>query len=81
MIQLPDTLLIIAETSVFDKISLCAYGILGEILIDEQLKDLKIVASIEIYFFNMLEQAWRHPSKKCKQISVLYLLRGKSIRE
>jgi hypothetical protein len=78
MIQLSDTLLIVAETSLFDKICLYAYGILGEILTDEQLKDLKIVDSIERYFYNMLEQGWHHPSKKYKQIPIFYLLRGKS---
>jgi len=71
--------LIVTETSVFDKICLYAYGILGEILTDEQLKDLKIVDSIQRYFYNMLEQAWQHPSKKCEQIPIIYLLRGKSI--
>ena len=53
---LSDILITIAETSVYDKICLYAYGILGEILTDEQLKDLKIVDSIGRYFFNMLKQ-------------------------
>lgn len=81
MIQLPDTLLTIAETSVFNKICLIAYGILVEILTDEQLRDLKIVDSVGGYFFGMLEQAWHHPSKKCQQIPIPYFLRGKSIEE
>jgi hypothetical protein len=81
MIQLPDTLLIIAKTSVSDKICLCAYGMLCEILTDEQLKELKIVDSMGGYFFNMLQQAWHHPSKTCKQIPVISFLRGELIRE
>lgn len=79
MVELPDTLLIIAETTAFDKICLCAYGVLGEILTDEQLKDLKIVGSVERIFFTMLEHAWNHPSKKYKQVPIFYLLRGKLI--
>jgi hypothetical protein len=79
MIQLPETLLTIAETSVFNKICLIAYGILVEILTDEQLRDLKIGDSVAGYFFSMLEQAWHHPLKKCQQIPIPYFLRGKSI--
>ncbi|CAF1104579.1 unnamed protein product [Adineta steineri] len=41
-ILLPDTLIAIAETSVHDRICLCVYGILGEILSSELFKELKI---------------------------------------
>lgn len=76
-ISLPKTLLTIAETCLCDKICLCVYGILGEILSDECLKELKISDSASILFFNMLELAWHHPSKKYKQIPMFYLLKGK----
>lgn len=76
-ISLSDTLLTIAETSVFDKICLCVYGILGEILSNERLKELKISDSASIYFFNMLEHAWYHPLKRYKQIPIFYLLKCK----
>jgi hypothetical protein len=74
-----NALLTLAEMSVFNEICICAYGVLGEFLTDEQLKDLKIGNSLGSFFFNMLEQAWHHPSKKYKQIPIEYLLRGKFI--
>lgn len=74
---LSETLLTIAETSMCEKISLCIYGVLGEILSDERLKELKISDNVSLFFFNMLEQAWYHPSKKFKQIPIYYLLKGK----
>ena len=76
MTQLPDILLTVAESSVYYRIYLCAYGILSEILTDEHLKELKITESVRLFFFNMLELAWHHPSKKYKQIPIIYLLRG-----
>ncbi|CAF3760645.1 unnamed protein product [Adineta steineri] len=75
-VLLPDTLIAIAETSVHDRICLCVYGILGEILSSELFKELKISDSASIYFFNIFEQAWRHPSKRFKQIPMIYLLKG-----
>ncbi|CAF1099628.1 unnamed protein product [Adineta steineri] len=75
-ILLPDTLITIAETSVHDRICLSVYGILGEILSSELFKELKISDSASIYFFNIFEQAWRHPSKRFKQIPMIYLLKG-----
>jgi hypothetical protein len=74
-----NVLSVIGEISSFDKICLCAYGILGEVLTEEQLKDLKIVESISGFFFNMLKDAWYHPSKTCKRIPIEYLLRGKYV--
>ena len=67
----------VAATSTFDEICVCAYGLLGEVLADEQLKKLKIANTIGGFFYNMLERAWRHPSKKYKEIPIEYLLRGK----
>jgi hypothetical protein len=76
-ISLPDTLLTIAETSVYDKICLCVYVILGELLSDERLKELKISDKASVFFFHMLDHAWHHPSKKYKQVPIYYLLRCK----
>jgi len=76
--SLPETLLAIAETSVCEKISLCVYGILAEILSDECLKELKISDSVSVFFFDMLEQAWENPSKKYKQIPIFHIIKGKT---
>ncbi|CAF1512319.1 unnamed protein product [Adineta steineri] len=75
-ISLPDTLLTIAGLSVHDKICLRAYVILGEILCSERLKDLKITDNLSLFFYNMLEQALQHSSKKYKQIPIFHLLRS-----
>jgi hypothetical protein len=77
-LSLPDTLLIITENSTFEEICLCAYAVLGEVLTDEKLKELKVTDNIANYFCNTLEQAWHHPLKKSKHISALGLLRGES---
>jgi hypothetical protein len=74
-----DALLMVAETSLYDEICLRAYTILGEILTDEQLKDLNIADRMADFLFKMLEQAWQHPSKAYKQIRIEYLLKGKYI--
>lgn len=76
--SLSATILTVAETSVCEKISLCAYGILGEILSNQCLKELQISDSVSIFLFNMLEQAWKHPLKKYKQIPIFNLLKGKT---
>ncbi|CAF0989520.1 unnamed protein product [Rotaria sordida] len=75
-ISLPDTLSTIAELSIHDKICLRAYVILGEILCNERLKDLKITDNLSLFFYDMLEHAWRHPLKNYKQIPIFHLLRG-----
>ena len=75
--SLSNTLLTIAEASHCEKLSLCIYSVLGEILTDEHLKELKISDNVSLFFFNMLEQAWHHPSKKFKQIPIYYLIKGK----
>jgi hypothetical protein len=74
--SLPETLLTIAETSPCEKISLCSYAILGEVLTDQRLKELKICDNVIVFFFNMLEHAWHHPSKTFKNIPIYYLLKG-----
>ncbi|CAF3072435.1 unnamed protein product [Rotaria socialis] len=75
-ISVPETLSTIAELSIHDKICLRAYIILGEILCNERLKDLKIADNLSLFFYDMLEHAWRHPSKNYKQIPIFHLLRG-----
>ena len=75
-VSLPDTLLTIAELSIHDKICLRAYIILGEIFCNDRLKDLKITDNLSLFFYDMLEHAWQHPSKKYKQIPIYHLLRG-----
>jgi hypothetical protein len=77
--SLPDTLLTIAEQSIHDKICLHAYVILGEILCNERLKDLKITDNVSLFFYDILEHAWQHPSKKYKQMPIYHLLRSKEI--
>jgi hypothetical protein len=59
-----NTLLTLAEISVSNEICIRAYGIFGEFLTDEQLKDLKIGDTLMGFFFKILEQAWHHPTKK-----------------
>lgn len=76
---LPDALLMIVENSTFDEISLCAYAVLGEILTDEKVKELKATDNISGFFQNILVQAWHHPRKRYKQIPLFELLRGKTI--
>ncbi|CAF2913405.1 unnamed protein product, partial [Rotaria sp. Silwood2] len=73
--NLPATLWLIAQTSSYDRIRACAYGFLAEILSDKQLKELKISDNICEFFFYILEQAWSHPTKKWKKITIPYLLK------
>ncbi|CAF1947057.1 unnamed protein product [Rotaria magnacalcarata] len=74
--NLTSTLWSIAQTSPYDRIRICAYGFLAEILSDKQLKELKITNNMCEFFFRILEQAWNHPTKKWKKISIPYLLKG-----
>ncbi len=77
-LSLANTLLIFVENSTFDEICICAYGVLGEILTDEKLKELKVTDTSEV-FFSMLKQGWHHPLKKYKQIPLLQMLIGECI--
>ncbi|CAF0969578.1 unnamed protein product [Rotaria sordida] len=74
-ISLSDTLFTIAKISPCDRMRLCIYVIFGEILYDESLKDLKIFNSASSLFFNILEEAWQHPSKKFHQVPILLILK------
>jgi hypothetical protein len=75
--NLPATLLTITQTSSYDRILLYVYGFLATILSNEQLKELKIADNICTFFFDVLEQAWKHPTKKWKKIPIQQLLKGK----
>jgi hypothetical protein len=79
MAQLPSILLKLADLSAYFRIGLCTYGLLSEILTDENLKALKFTDTKKFLYFNLLEQAWRDPSKKFKQIPIIYFLKGKFI--
>lgn len=74
--NLLEILLPLAQISAYNPISLCAYGLLGEILCDEHLKEVKITNNICEYFFYMLEQAWNHRTEKSQRIILPQLLRG-----
>ena len=74
--QLPKLLLTIATTPVYDRIRVCAYGFLAEILNDEQLKELEIADNIGAFFYYIIEQAWAQPTKKWKKIPIEYLIKG-----
>ena len=78
-IHIQNTLLALAEVSPFDQICLCVYGILGKTLTEEQMKGLKVCYTISGFFFNMLEQAWNHPSQQYKRIPIDHLLEGTNI--
>ncbi|CAF4582083.1 unnamed protein product [Rotaria sp. Silwood1] len=75
-ISLTDTLLTLANLLSCDKTRLCVYGVLSEILCDKSLKELEISDSASTFFFNMLEQAWQHSSKKFRLIPLLFLLKS-----
>lgn len=71
-----DSVLFIAETTLNDEAALCGYGILCEMLTDEELKDLKIGDNISDYFLNLLEISWHDITKQYKHIPIIYLLTG-----
>lgn len=75
--NLPSTPLKIAQASAYDRILLYTYGFLAAILSNEQLKELKIDGDICRFLFDVLEQAWKHPTKKWKKITIPQLLKGK----
>jgi hypothetical protein len=80
-ITIRDTIVSVTEALLNDDVCLCAYGLLGEVLPDEDLKDLKIADNIGNYFFHVLEEAWYHSSKKYKKMPIPNLLKGKWIEK
>ncbi|CAF4168912.1 unnamed protein product, partial [Adineta steineri] len=75
-VSIQNALSTLGEEALYDEICLSVYGILSEVLSDEQLKRLKIANNMGVFFFNMLEKAWHHPLKKYRQIQIEYLLQG-----
>lgn len=73
---LSNIILEITQKSTYDRISICAYGILAEILSDEQLKEVKINDNISEFFFRILELAWNHPTQRYKRLPIEQLLKG-----
>lgn len=74
--NLSNIILAIAQKSCYDRISICAYGILAEILSDEQLKQVQITDNITQFFFRILQLAWNHPAQRYKRIPIPQLLAG-----
>ncbi|CAF3524144.1 unnamed protein product [Rotaria socialis] len=74
--SLSNIILAIAQKSCYDRISVCGYGILAEILSDEQLKQVQITDNISDFFFRILEHAWSHPTQRYKRIAIPQLLTG-----
>ena len=71
-----DTIIKVAASAQNDEVGLCGYAVLGEVLNDDELKDLKVADGISEYFLTMLEAAWKHTAKSYKQIPIEYLLKG-----
>jgi hypothetical protein len=55
-------LLTVAELSINDVICIAVYHIMGIVLTDEQMKELKMNDGAAEFSFNMLEKAWSHPA-------------------
>ena len=72
-----EVLLNLAENSPNEVVSLRAYGNLSRIVTNEQLKALRIGDGIVRFFFQMMDEAWRHPSKRYRRIPIGYFLKSK----
>lgn len=72
-------LLSLVQIPCYDRIRVCVFGLLAEILSDEQIKRLQIAENISESFFRVIEHAWRNPTKKWKKISMTYLLKGRRL--
>ena len=77
--RLVETLLLLAETPGYSMININAYAMLGELLCDDGLKQLKVTDHLCGYFFYVLEHAWNHPAQMYRRATVQRLLRGNSI--
>jgi len=76
--NLSSIVLNIAQKSTYDRISICAYGVLAEILSDDQLREVKISDNISKFFFQVLELAWKHPSQRYRRLPITQLLVGRN---
>jgi len=74
--NLLDTLILLAEIAGCNRINICAYGILGEMLCDERFKELKFTNNLCGYFFYILEHAWKNPCQTFQGLTIQQLLRG-----
>lgn len=74
---LVETLLLLAQTPGNSMINVNAYAMLGELLSDDGLKQLKVTDHLCGYFFYVLEHAWNHPAQMYRRATVQKLLRGK----
>lgn len=74
--RLVDTLLLLADTPGNNMININANAMLGELLSDEALKQLKVTDHLCGYFFCVLERAWNHPAQIYRRSTVQQLLRG-----
>lgn len=72
----PTILLTFIESTKCARFTFYSYGIFGELLPEEKLKELRFTENMAVFYFDMLEQAWKQPSRIYKQISVRSLLRS-----
>jgi len=77
--NLVDILLPLTKIGGNNRINICAYVMLGELISDERLQEFKITDNLCEYFFYTLQQAWNHPAHKFQRSTVQQLLRGKII--
>lgn len=77
--RLIEALLPLAETAGNNRINLRAYALLGEVLCDEDLKQLKFTNNVCEYFFHILKLAWNHSGQMYQRVSVQQLLKSNLI--
>lgn len=77
--NLYEILLLLTQNETNSRINVCSYGLLGELLCDQKLKELQIPENACKYFFYTLEKAWKSPAQKYQRSAVVQLLRGKII--
>ena len=73
---LQDVLLKTVKLTSNERISLHAYAILGNLLTNEQLKELSVADCMVNFFFRILEEGYQHPSKKYERIPIVHVLKG-----
>ncbi|CAF3725562.1 unnamed protein product, partial [Rotaria socialis] len=73
---LKNTMVSIIDASINDEVAMCCYGVLCEILTDEESKDLSISDNICNYFLQMLEDIWNKTKKKYEHVPIMMLLKG-----
>lgn len=73
---LKNTIVTIIDTTINDEVALCGYGVLCEVMGDEELKAIRINDNISNNFLHILEVAWSQTTKKYKRIPLMLLLKG-----